>query len=194
MPRRFGVSKRKIAAWLPVLISMVALIISLGTLYYDHWREAHSLTAVIAEINWGKTPTPVEIVFRNLGNKSEVLKDARLIWNKDGTGSGEVSQAHVGPLVVKPDESIVQTFEVTLPSYDELRDSHQLDQDGGLHVGAYFSILDFRSRSKGEAIYLEKTIPFTVIYFDQMGRIAHAKPGKERVESFVDLYTGSPIN
>jgi hypothetical protein len=186
-------SKFQLATWLPILISVAALLVSLGALYFDHWREAHSLRAVIAEINWGERPTPVEIVVRNLGNKTEVLKDARLIWSKVDTGGGQVSKEHIGPVVIKADESVVQTFAAALPTFEELRDSNLLDQENGLHVGVLFSILDFRSPAIGSKIYVEKTIPFTVVYFDKAGRVTGSKPTTEGVESFVDLYSGSSV-
>ena len=104
-----------------------------------------------------------------------------------------MSKEHVGPLVIKPDESVVQKFVAELPTFKELKDSGQLDQDNGLHIGVDFSILDFRTHSTGSKIYIEKTIPFTVIHFDETGRVTGAKPTKEDAESFVELYSGTSL-
>jgi hypothetical protein len=183
-------SKSKLASWLPILISVAALSVSLGSLYYDHWREQHSLKAVVAQLDWGESQVPVEIVIRNLGNKPEVLIDARLIWNKVDPGGGNLSKEQIGSLVIKPDESVVQKFTVQHPTFKDLKDSGLLDQDNGLHVGVVFSILDFRPHATGSKIYIEKTIPATVIYFDEKGRMTGATPTKENAEAFVELYSG----
>jgi hypothetical protein len=184
--------KSRLSTWLPILISVVALFVSLGTLYYDHWREKHSLKAVISRIEY-RDPTTVEIVIRNVGNKSEVLSSAKLISAKDDSGGGRLSSEQIGPFVIEPNEAIVQKFQTKPRLYKELKQNDELDGSNGLHIGIIFSILDFRSNSRGERIYVEKYVPFTIIHFDENGNITGAKPAKENTESFVELYSGQII-
>jgi hypothetical protein len=184
--------KSKLATWLPILISVAALSVSLGSLYYDHWREKHSLKAVISHLSWGEKQVVVEIVLHNLGNKPEVLKEASLIWNNADPGGGAVSEENVGPLVIKAEESVVQELTVQAPTFKDLKSSNLLDRGNGLHVGVIFSILDFRPHSTGSKIYVEKTIPFTVIYFDDNGRVTRAKPTTEMPRLLLNYIVAFP--
>jgi hypothetical protein len=185
--------KSGLATWLPILTSIMALSVSLGTLYYDHFREKHSLRAVISEISWHSTELPVELVFRNLGNKAEVVKSAKLVWDKVDPNGGRVSRDGVGALVIKPDEVTLQRFTARLPAFKDIKDSGALDKDNGLHIGVLFTILDSRPHSSGSRLYVEKIVPFTVLYFDDLGNVTGAKPTRENADSFVELYNGVSV-
>jgi hypothetical protein len=182
----------KLSTSVPIVISAVALIVSLATLYYDHWREKHSLKAVITRIDY-RDPITVEIAIRNVGNKSEVLSQGHLLYGKDDSGGGSVSAEGIGPLVLEPDEVIVQKFQTKPQPYNDLKERKELDDSNGLHIGVLFSILDLRSSSRGERIYIEKYVPFTVIHFDDKGHMTGAKPTKENADAFVELYSGRSV-
>lgn len=101
-------NEKKTKVTLPLVISTIALIISLLSFYFTHLRVNHSMMLAPANLTLSSDKLPCNLtsdfVLLNYGNRTETLIRAELVYQ--GFGEWREPKSRKGPFVLKSGDAI----------------------------------------------------------------------------------------
>jgi hypothetical protein len=99
--------------WISVTLSVLALAVSIFSLYFQFLRSVHEIRATVAHFDladWanGNTTATAKGVILNAGNQSEIIFEVKPLMGdlQEGGGSYTIFPHTKGPFVLKPGEAV----------------------------------------------------------------------------------------
>ncbi|WP_299741100.1 hypothetical protein [uncultured Roseobacter sp.] len=151
----------KFREYVTLLISVVALTVSLAGFYYSHLRTSLALEAITLEADPAGGVIVYQVAVVNPGNRTALITNARLLQRSAGNvlhASNPLGQVNLStelPVVLEKNQILVLTFEGPLTLNDMYERGSDPDKGTGLEefngeptrkiwLEATFDAMDFR--------------------------------------------------
>jgi hypothetical protein len=162
-----------------LVISIVALLISLISAYFQYFYHPRHLNAILADFDASKSPTITGVaVFENEGTHPEVILWVKYLFEKGGGTVGEFSSNSIGPFVVEPQHSLVKYLNTPTKDLDNAIGNAS---SGSVHVSLDVLVLDPNGARR------ETKYPFTELSRSKGIGWGDAKPEKSDDTALIDL-------
>lgn len=167
-----------------IVVSVVALGLSLFSFFRDSVMYQHVLRASVVEIGGRAGRLHATILLVNAGKHYETLYQARFLYSDDlSKGQGSWGTEKLGPLVLKPGEAVVLTLDSRMPDIEKLRKEGiiKTSAKSGIHLGVTFNVVTPSGEMKDDTIIRVTEMFFTGTEWTGSGQ----RPGDHN--TFVDL-------
>lgn len=177
--------------YVSIIISVVALLISLSGIWLQFFRQSHDLSAsvynVVGPLKSGELTA--DIVFVNRGNQDEVVMSAYFIFDESKARVGVRSEEQLGPLVIKKGDANtyhlsakMKLSELVLTMRDNSGPPERLFRKDlhTIHQGVVFEVL------KPDGSVSEKLFPLFLFKATQDGTV-ELSVSRHRPRTFITL-------
>jgi hypothetical protein len=152
----FKRSKMRKIEKITLIMSMVAILISIISLYYQFFHISHNFKVSVVSIAYDNNHFIADVVLMNGGNKHECIINAGFIfsYSKDFTPEAYCPKTNFEPLIIKPGEKIFQKYtsdDIELDLLNEWTSKSEIED--AVYGGLIFEVIN--KNNKHESIQIE---------------------------------------